>query len=190
VTPKVFAGDGAAVSATDAVVLHAQLPDGVLAGADIVNLFTQGGGATLTFAETSFEQEKVLVDGVERNFAQYLHEIGHDVKLPLVADAFGTMINVGFQAVPDDGGPVVMYAPIFSGLDYKLAAPVGDYVSEFVQHLPAGSIHPTFACNCILNFLYSDLEGKRTGDVVGPVTFGEIAYTLLNQTLVYMTLHE
>jgi hypothetical protein len=190
VTPKVFAGDGAAVSASDAVVLHAQLPDGVLAGADIVNLFTQGDGPALTFGSTSFEQDKVSVDGVERSFAEYLHEVGHDTKLPLVADYFGTMINVSFQSVPDDDGAVVMYAPIFSAVTYRLATPVGDYVSEFAQHLPTGSVHPTFACNCILNFLYSDLEGKRTGDIVGPVTFGEIAYTLLNQTLVYLTLHE
>jgi hypothetical protein len=187
---KVFAGDGAAVSSSDAVVLHAELPDGVLAGADIVNLFTQGSGAVLTFGSTSFEQDTVTVDGVERSFAEYLHELGHDTRLPVVADAFGTMINVGFQTVPEDGGPVVMYAPLFSGVEYRLAAPVGDYVAEFAQHLPAGTVHPTFACNCILNFLYSDLEGKRTGDVVGPVTFGEIAYTLLNQTLVYLTLHE
>lgn len=32
------------------------------------------------------------------------------------------------------------------------------------------------------------LEGKKTGDVTGPVTFGEIAYQLLNQTLVYLNI--
>jgi hypothetical protein len=41
----------------------------------------------------------------------------------------------------------------------------------------------------ILNYLYSNLEGMRTGDMVGPITFGEIAYQLLNQTLVYLTIH-
>jgi hypothetical protein len=43
-----------------------------------------------------------------------------------------------------------------------------------------------FSCNCILNFLYGELEGKSIGTFTGPVTFGEIAYQLVNQTLVYV----
>jgi hypothetical protein len=190
VSPKVFAGSGGSGTDSRAVVLHAELPEGVLASADIVNLFHQGDGPVLTFDEVGFSQGKVSVDGVPRVFADYLTEIGHDVRLPLVADYFGAMINVSFQAVPDDGGPVALYAPVFDGIEYKLAAPVGDYVSEFVSQLPSGSVSPTFSCNCILNFLYSDLEGKKTGDVQGPITFGEVAYQLLNQTLVYLTIHE
>lgn len=187
---KVFAGSGSHVSDSDAVVLHAALPEGVLASAEIVNLFRQGDGPTLTFESTGFAQDKVLVDGVPRVFSEYLNEIGHDVRLPLVADYFGAMINVSFQSVPTDGGSVSLYAPVFSGIEYKLAAPVGDYVADFVSHLPVDSVAPTFSCNCILNFVYSELEGKRTGDIVGPITFGEIAYQLLNQTLVYLTLHD
>jgi hypothetical protein len=189
-TAKVFAGSGSAVHAERAVVMHARLPEGQLASADIVNLFTQGGGPALTFDGTGFSHDKVMVDGVAHNFAEYLTELGHDVRLPLVADYFGAMINVSFQSVPDDGGPVALYAPVFSGVEYKLAAPVGDYVAEFDARLPAGGRAPAFSCNCILNFLYSDLEGKRTGDITGPVTFGEIAYQLLNQTMVYLTIHE
>lgn len=45
-----------------------------------------------------------------------------------------------------------------------------------------------FACNCILNYLYSELEGKKVPTMLGPMTFGEIAYQLLNQTLVYLTI--
>ena len=189
-TAKVFAGSGTAASAEHAVVLHAQLADGVLASADIVNLFAQGEGPTLTFESTGFSQDKVLVDGVPHAFSDYLHTIGHDTRLPLVADYFGAMINVSFQTVPDSAGPVDLYAPVFSGIDYKLAAPIGDYVTEFESHLPAGTVVPTFSCNCILNYLHSELEGKSTGDIVGPITFGEIAYQLLNQTLVYLTIHD
>ncbi len=38
----------------------------------------------------------------------------------------------------------------------------------------------------MLNYLYGELEGRRTGAVVGPMTYGEIGYQLLNQTLVYI----
>lgn len=189
-TAKVYAGAGTSASADRAVVLHAALPEGVLASVDIVNLFRQGQGPVLTFAGTGFAQDKVYVDGVPQNFADYLHEIGHDTRLPLVADYFGAMVNVSIQDVPQDGGAVALYAPVFDGIEYRLAAPVGDYVAEFGSRIPSGSVSPTFSCNCILNFLYSELEGKRTGDVTGPITFGEIAYQLLNQTMVYLTIHD
>jgi len=45
-----------------------------------------------------------------------------------------------------------------------------------------------YTCNCILNFLYGELEGKVIGSFDGPVTFGEIAYQLVNQTLVYVSI--
>ena len=76
-----------------------------------------------------------------------------------------------------------------SGLTYKVAAPVGDYVAAFKSNLPrSASGNIAFSCNCILNYLYSNLEGKRTGSITGPITFGEIAYQLLNQTLAYATI--
>jgi hypothetical protein len=47
-----------------------------------------------------------------------------------------------------------------------------------------------FLCNCILNYLYSELEGKKTGEMSSPMTFGEVAYQLLNQTMVYLTISD
>ena len=49
---------------------------------------------------------------------------------------------------------------------------------------------PVFACNCILNYLYGKLEGKKTGHLTGPFTFGEIAHQLLNQTLVRLCVYD
>lgn len=42
----------------------------------------------------------------------------------------------------------------------------------------------------MLNHLYSGLEGLRTEDLDGPMTFGEAAYQLLSQTIVYVALLE
>ncbi|MGO9017966.1 MAG: DUF6976 family protein [Syntrophobacteraceae bacterium] len=59
--------------------------------------------------------------------------------------------------------------------------------TTFEEFLPAKSIRRTYyACNCILNFLYGELEGKKTGNITGPMTFGEIAYQLLNQPMVFL----
>ena len=75
--------------------------------------------------------------------------------------------------------------------EYKVAAPVSDYVTAFKNSLPKSAMgNVVFSCNCILNYLYSELEGKRTGSITGPITFGEIAYQLLNQTLAYATIQD
>jgi hypothetical protein len=80
---------------------------------------------------------------------------------------------------------VELYAPVFPGINYAFAKPVGDYAEaftrEFASHSHDGAV---FSCNCILNYLYGDLEGKVVAGAAGPVTFGEIAYSLVNQTLV------
>jgi hypothetical protein len=83
-----------------------------------------------------------------------------------------------------------MYAPVFPGVDYRFAKPVGDYSSAFGQAIASGEQQPGFACNCILNYLYGQLEGKKTGDITGPITFGEIAHQLLNQTMVRLYLRD
>ena len=49
----------------------------------------------------------------------------------------------------------------------------------------AGAEKPVFSCNCILNYLYGGLEGEKIPPYAGPITFGEVAYQLLNQTLAY-----
>ncbi|EKO38112.1 MAG: hypothetical protein B193_3196, partial [Solidesulfovibrio magneticus str. Maddingley MBC34] len=99
-------------------------------------------------------------------------------------------VNISFQDVDEVEGLVKFYAPVFSGIRYKHAKPVVDYVKEFNDRLckecSIESARVAFSCNCILNYLYSELEGKKTDPFTGPITFGEIAYQLLNQTLVYL----
>ena len=98
------------------------------------------------------------------------------------------ILNI-FQSVDRDKGEVTFDTPVFAGIDYKHAGPVGDYVAEFTARIPRtieGVL--VFSCNCILNFVYSKLEGRTTGAMVGPVTFGELPYQLMNQTLAHVTL--
>jgi hypothetical protein len=66
---------------------------------------------------------------------------------------------------------------------------VPDYAAAFRARLADyDASGAAFSCNCILNFLFGELEGKAIGGVEGPVTFGEIAYQLLNQTMVVVRL--
>ena len=189
-TPKVINGQTGEISDQKAVVLHATLPESKMASIGIINIFNQGAGDTLQFPQDGFSIKECLVNGKPENFADYLMRKQIDLKLPLVANYHGAMINVSFQKIDEAEKRVDLYAPVFKDKKYRLAAPVESYVSAFQSHIPANLSKTEFSCNCILNYLYSELEGKKTGDLTGPMTFGEIAYQLLNQTLVYLCIQD
>lgn len=187
VTPCVIDGATGETTSQGAVAMFVELPADDLVNVEIINLFRPGTGPTITFPSTAFEVMEATIDGAPVNFAQYLEESGTDTKLPLVANYNGAYINVSIQAVNRAEGKVALYAPVFPGIEYKLASPIGDYVTEFKSHLPAKADGLAFGCNCILNYVYASLEGRSTAPLTGPITFGEIAYMLHNQTAVYLT---
>jgi hypothetical protein len=187
--PKVY--DGRTRQAYDdaAVVMHVSLPENRIADIDIVNIFEPGDGDILHFPVDGFFAKDVIVNGKRVNFAEYLRENQSDIKLPLVADIYGSRINTSFRKI--EGDLVYFYAPVYSDTGYKLAKPLHNYVQEFNHKIPAGLADKTyFSCNCILNYQYAELEGKRTVGFTGPVTFGEVAYQLMNQTMAYITIEE
>jgi len=174
-----------------AVAFHMPLPEDMSANVRIVNLFQQGAGDVIEFGSSGFEASSCTVGGRTQSLAQYLAKIKHDTRLPLVADYSGALINVSIKAVDLENDRVEFYGPVFSRMAYKLAQPFSDgYEKAFLQATQALPGEASFSCNCILNYLYSELEGKRTGAVTGPMTFGEVAYVLLNQTMVHLSLHQ
>jgi len=189
-SPMVYNGQTGETSATKAAVMHVDLPPDKFAKANIINLFHQGSGDAITFPEAGFAATDCFINGKKQNFAEYVEAQKINIQQPLVADYMGAMVNVSFQAVDAKAGTVAFYAPVFPGIEYKIADPVRDYETEFRNELDSKNVSPVFTCNCILNYLYAKLEGKKTGNIVGPITFGEIAYMLLNQTLVYLTFED
>lgn len=183
-TPKVVDGRTVTAHANLGLATHCGLPSGQVARIGIVNPFCPGDGDVLTFPVGGLQIHRCLVNGQERVFSDYLLERKVDTRLPLVADYSGAMVNVSFQGIDSSLGRVDLYAPVFPGVDYHLARSVGDYVEDFRKLLPK-NVDAVFSCNCILNFVYSQLEGKASECMTGPVTFGEIACQLLNQTMVY-----
>lgn len=189
VTPKVFDGRTGEALEDGAVVLHGHLPPGKGAEVGIINMFEQGEGDTLSFPANGFTVTDALVNGAKRNFASYLTQYKFDTKLPLVADYYGALVNISIQDIDEKKKQVKLYAPVFHQIHYKLAKPVIDYEKMFKARIGRNSLETgdiLFSCNCILNYLYCELEGKKTDPYNGPVTFGEIAYQLLNQTLVFL----
>lgn len=187
VMPKVMNGATGTMHEDGALVLHVGLKPGKIADIDILNLFEQDAEAdAITFDRTGFEARTARVNGREVDLAQWLKEQDIDTRLPLVANYAGAMINVSFQSViPEEG--VAFYAPVIAGVTYRLARDPGDYSKVFSRRAQ-GNGATELSCNCILNYLYGALESRKTGTFTGPATFGEIAYVLLNQTMVRLHL--
>ncbi len=190
-TPKTYDGSLQKEYTDKAVALHVKLPDDMLAHLDIVNIFSQNEESVeVQFIDDAFECTDCLIDGKPTNFAEYIVKNKIDTKLPIVANYSGAKINVGFKEVDKENGKVSFYAPIFKNMVYKFAMPIDDYVAMFESKLPKIEEHLSFSCNCILNYLYGELENKSIENFAGPITFGEIGYQLLNQTLTYLVIQE
>ena len=189
-TPKVFNGTTGRASSDVGIALHAALPENKLAVLDIVNVFKPGTGDTITFPCTGFTVGDCEVNGMPWNFAKYMTCMKLDSKLPLTANYNGSIVNASIQSVDEGNGVVQLYAPVFPGMEYKFGAPLADYVGAMQQAVETHSEPAAFSCNCILNYLYAGLEGKRTGSITGPITFGEIAHQLLNQTIVQLYIRD
>ena len=189
VTPKVFDGSTGTAHEDGAVVMHLALTSGLVPQIDIVNIFAQSDATApaIRFDTSGFSASHAMIDGVQTPLADYLRDSGTDTRLPLIANYGGALINVSVQSVNHETGDVAFYAPVMQGVEYRFAKPLEDYAAAFSRQLGAGGAGQ-YSCNCILNYLYGELEGKATGSFTGPVTFGEIAYMLLNQTLVRLEL--
>lgn len=190
IKPKVFNGKTGKCFENEAVIMHVGVIEGKKAKIGTVNSFKQGEGDILTFLDDGFSCSEVMVNGVKESFGDYIIRNNLDTKLPLVANYFGTLVNISFQSF-EAGGEVRFYAPVFTGVRYKHAAPMDDYEAEFkkqMQKITIGDDSIIFSCNCVLNYIHLNLEGKKTKPFTGPFTFGEIADQLLNQTLVYLTI--
>lgn len=189
VTPKVYLGSSGESSAQDAVVMHCRLPEKKRARIDIVNVFRQDpDGETILFDKAGFTASRAIINGRPQSLSRYLMSKDIDTKLPLVSNFYGAMVNVSFREVDIERDVVKFYTPVFQNQEYKIASPIADYAETFFHFAPRNVENTIFSCNCILNYRYAGLEGKQLGQLYGPITFGEIAYQLVNQTLVYVTL--
>ena len=184
--PTVYNGTTGESSSAFAIALHVKIPDGKMAQLEILNIHSQDPNSpVIEFEKDSFSAWECLIDGKKQNFAQYISENTIDTKPPITCSYGGAVINVCVKEVDTESGRVDFYAPVFKGRQYKFATPMADYADEFTRQLPEKNENIAFSCNCILNFLYGELKGKKAG-FPGPITFGEIGYRLLNQTMTYL----
>lgn len=186
-TPVAANGIAGEVYTDKAVALHLEVSAGKSVNLNIINIFEQDEASpVIEFTQEGFSITNCLVDGKETVFADYLTQNDINTQLPLVGDYSGSGVNISIKSI--ENGVVNLYSSVFSGIQYRVAKDVTDYAGAFNAHLVNHkNVDAVFSCNCILNFLYGGFEGKSINAFTGPITFGEVAYQLLNQTLVYVT---
>ena len=186
--PKTYNGITGEQYENKAVVLHIELPDEYFAQIDIVNIFEPDPNSPeIRFFFDTFDVLNCLIDGKKVNLAEYIDQNKIDTKLPLVADYSGAHINVSVKEVDVSNGLVSFFAPVFQSKVYKFAKPINNYIRRFEIKTLDYNTNNVFSCNCILNYLYGNFEGRKINNIKGPITIGEIGYQLLNQTLVSLT---
>lgn len=185
--PKTAFGPDGELSERAAVAIHVPLPEGRRASVQLVNPYRHGSGPIIRFPRGGFSALGAMVNGASVSLGRYISDNSIDTRRPLVADYAGTSVNVGIRECDSASGMVSLNAPVFEGMPYRFAEPVNALAAAIEAALPADMASPAFACCAMENYVNAALEGKVTGAIMGPVSFGEIAYQLVNQSLVYLS---
>jgi hypothetical protein len=161
---KVYRGSDGLVLENGAVVMHVELPMNKVAEIDIVNIFEQGNGDTITFPEDGFAVSTAMINGVPRNFAD-LHYREQYRYSPGIGD--GSLWRHDQHQFQE---PVILvqkqvnlYAPVFAGYKYKIAKP---WMITLIYLLPKSFQSQRQSGLCMqlyLNYLYAGLEVEKLG---------------------------
>jgi hypothetical protein len=195
--PKVFAG-GPQAEDERAAVLYVSLPPHYFAQLHVANLFAPGDGPDIRFLPPGQPGDADCLIGGERgNLARYIADQGIDRRLPLVADHEGALLNVAILNADEQSGRTLFLAPVSPALTYRFAETILDYEAEFFRAAEEIALdQAAHACICVLHYYHAGLAGPerphgvpwRGPAITAPVTFGQIAYTVLNQTLTCLSI--
>ena len=185
--PIAVNGQTGEVFANEAVILNVSLPAEKLAIVNVVNIFSANENSPqIEFTDEGFSAKTFLVDGKEAVIVDYAKENNIDLQLPLVAAYYGAEVNASVVNI-DDNKVITFGAPLFPGIIYRFAKPQGEYSEVFRNRIQSiKNKECLFSCNCISNMMHGDLLKYDLGGFYGPYVYGEIAYQLVNQTLVYL----
>ena len=188
ISGKIFAGSNKSSSDVLAVAMHVKLPKEKYADLNLFHIYSQGQGDKMEFLKSGFKAKNILINGKEWNVSEYIRTKNIDPTLPIIANYNSAMINVSLAAVMPDS--ITMFAPVFKGVEYRLANPVDRVAALKDVNKKYASVTPFYSVICILCYLYGKLEGQKLGGIIGPVTHGEICYQLVNQTIVTLDIKD
>jgi len=171
----------------EAIAIHVKLKQNFSPRIEILNIFEPKlEGPKFVFDQNSFAVTDCTVDGQKWNFYDYMVENDMSTTYPLVSNHNGALLNCSIFQQEQDNKTVYMASPTRKGKTYYLAKRFDDYMEAFQAKFDTiDKSNIVISFNCFYNYLFGKLEGKRL-EIGGPITYGEIAYQLLNQTMVYL----
>jgi hypothetical protein len=188
-SPKVYFGQDNLCLENAGVALHIELAENQVARTEIINPNTLNEESPVfEFPISSFTQGDCLIDGKPDNLADYMSRNNlSTLSIPYVSDCNGALINRDIMKIDVENHSVTFFAPLYSDEKYRMANKIEDYYSVFQKKLTIDNSITAYSCLCVSYYKLGSLEGKKI-NINGPLTFGEIAYQLLNQTAVYLIL--
>jgi len=164
-----------------AVVLHSELKELYSAELETLNLFEPGEGPDIQFKESGFSCKELIFNGSEQDLASFRKEFPSDMNTPLISMEVQRTGNVSIRELSENR--LSFYAPVFRDQTYRMAQTIPRYHETFQEKLrimQEETEQTVFTCNCVLNHLQAGADEDELHH--GPVSFGEIAEHLLNQT--------
>jgi len=192
VKAKVFDGITKKQYEDMAVVMHIELPDNKIARTEILNLDTiKANSEQIIFPKTSFSQSQCTINGKAANIAEFLTSIQYKEKAPrpLIANTNGALINRDIKEINNDKKEVTFFSPVYAGDHYYLTEIIDNYKELFNERLLEIKKNPVYTSICVSYYLLGNLEDKKI-NIEGAFAFGEIAFQLLNKTLVFLEIDD
>lgn len=187
VKSKTASGIDGQLSEELASVLYVELPDHLAARTEIMNFDTiDEETPTIVFPKTSFVQSDCLIDGKPGNISDYFE---HTVKpklggyTQLITSQNGALINRDPKVVNCETGETSFYSSIYAGDEYHLVKNGADYFAMFNDTLKAKKADIATCISCVSYFFGGNFT-DRSIVKNGVYAFGEIAYQILNKTIV------
>ncbi|MCQ2251815.1 MAG: hypothetical protein MJZ61_00040 [Bacteroidales bacterium] len=170
-----------------AVALYVELPEYLAARCEIMNFDTiDENTSKVVFPKTSFVQSDCLIDGKPGNISDYFENV---VKAKLgrytqmITSQNGALINRDPRVVNTETGETSFFSPVYAGDEYYLVKNGSDYFKMFNDTLKAKKSDVVSCLSCISYYFGGNFEGRSICKN-GVYAFGEIAYQLLNKTIV------
>jgi len=171
----------------EAIAIHVKLKQSFSPRIEILNIFEpELEGPRFNFDQNSFAVTDCTVDGQKRNLYDYMLENDIGRAYPLISNHNGALLNCSIFQLDQENKTVYLASPTRKGKTYFLAKPFDDYMKAFQARFDTiDKSNIVISFNCYYNYFFGKLEGKKL-EIGGPITYGEIAYQLLNQTMVYL----
>ena len=190
----VFSGESGMSYTNAGVVMHVKIADDKYAEVHMFSPFQSDDNDVIIFEENGQQFEYVLINGVRQNFRQYLldqqidrsKDAGVSSQKCLAGDFAGLIMNVAIvqENEIDAGKYVTVGTPVYKNIPYRLASMVNmSYENQKINL--EGEIICSFTC--ITNYSYPEVFTKYFTHMNGPCVYGEIAYFMLGQATVFLT---